>query len=44
MQTGEKEIKLLREEGNIKPVAEFDAKEKIDLRLTANCVYLVDVK
>jgi len=41
---GEKEIKLLREEGNIKPVAEFDVKEKISLKLTANCVYLVEVK
>lgn len=41
---GEKEIALLREEGNIKPVAEFDAKEKISLKLTSNCVYLVEVK
>lgn len=41
---GEKEVVLLREEGNIKPVAEFDAKEKISLNLTANCTYLVEVK
>ena len=41
---GEKEIELLREEGNLKPVAEFDANEKISLKLTANCVYLVEVK
>ena len=38
------DIKELREEGRIKPVAEFDAKEKISLKLTANCVYLVEVK
>lgn len=38
------QIKFLREEGNLKPVAEFDAKEKINLKLTSNCVYLVEVK
>jgi len=37
-------IKELREEGRIKPVAEFDAKETISLKFTANCVYLVEVK
>ena len=41
---GEKEIKILREEGKIKPIAEFDANNEIELKLTANCVYFVEVK
>ena len=42
---GEPEIKALREEGNIKPIAEFVASgtDKINLKLTPNSVYLVEV-
>ncbi len=41
---GENEIKVLREEGKIKPIAEFNANNEVQLKLTANCVYLVEVK
>ena len=37
-------IKALREEGNIKPIKEFIADGDIELKLTANCVYLVEIK
>lgn len=40
----DEEIKLLREEGKIKPVAVFDATEEINLKLTANCTYFIAVK
>ena len=36
-------IKTLRAEGNIKPVKEFIANGDIELQLTANCVYLVEL-
>ncbi len=39
----EKDIKELREEGNIKPIAEYAISDKIELKLTANSVYLVMV-
>lgn len=41
----EEQIKLLREEGNLKPVSQFVAckSDKISLRLTANSTYLVEV-
>ena len=41
----EEQLKLLREEGNMKPQQSFVAKagDKISLRLTANCTYLVTV-
>ena len=35
------DIKELREEGNIKPIAECTASDKIELKLTANSVYLI---
>ena len=38
------DIKELHEEGNIKPVAQYDALEPVTLRLTANSVYLVTVE
>ena len=40
------EIALLREEGGLKPIAEFkcDDNAKITLKLTPNCTYLVEVK
>ena len=38
------QIKTLRDEGNIKPVAQFAGTEKIKLKLTPNAVYLVEVK
>ena len=37
-------IKTLRAEGNIKPYKEFIADGDIELKLTPNCVYLVEVK
>lgn len=37
----DEQIKMLRDEGNIKPVASFSSNEKIKLDLTANSVYLV---
>jgi len=37
-------IKILRAEGNIKPIKEFTADGDIELNLTANCVYLIEVK
>ncbi len=39
------EIKILREESNIKPISEFvyDENNKIKLKLTSNAVYLVEV-
>lgn len=37
----EEDIKLLREEGNIKPKAQFSSNEKIKLNLTANSVFLI---
>lgn len=37
------DIKELREEGNIKPVAQYDATDSIPLTLTANSVYLITV-
>lgn len=42
---GDQEIKLLREEAKMKPIAEFVAKEsdEIQLKLTPNAVYLVQV-
>ena len=42
---GDKEIKVLREEAKLKPIAEFVAKEsdEIQLKLTPNAVYLVQV-
>lgn len=38
------EIKELREEGTIKPIAEYSAKDKIELTLTANSVYLITIE
>jgi cell division GTPase FtsZ len=42
---GENEIKVLKEEGNMKPIEEFIASDsdKINLKLTPNCVYLVEI-
>lgn len=40
----DKDIKELRDEGNIKPVAQYTAKEKIELSMSANSVYLVAVE
>lgn len=40
----EETIKALRAEGNIKPIKEFTADGDIELNLTANCVYLIEVK
>ena len=37
-------IKILRAEGNMKPVKEFVADGDITLDFTANCVYLIEVK
>ena len=37
----EENIKILREEGNMKPFAKLTSKDKITLKLTPNCVYLV---
>ncbi|MBR2044075.1 MAG: hypothetical protein IJ946_07025 [Clostridia bacterium] len=38
----EEEIKILRKEGKIKPIKEFTAQStEINLKLTANCVYLI---
>jgi len=37
----EKDIKELRDEGNIKPIAEYTVSDKIELKLTANSVYLI---
>ena len=41
----EKELNILREEGRLKPVAEYisDGLDDISVRLTANCVYLITV-
>ena len=37
-------IKLLREESKLKPISEFVAKtNSVELNLTANCVYLVEI-
>ncbi|MBP3361075.1 MAG: hypothetical protein J6N52_09505 [Clostridia bacterium] len=43
---GDDEIKLLKEEGQIKPISSFvyDENNKINLTLTANSVYLIEVK
>jgi hypothetical protein len=39
------QIKVLREEGKLKPVAEFvGGKDDIQLELTANCMYVVTVE
>ena len=39
------QIKVLREEGKLKPVAEFvGSKDDIQLELTANCMYVVTVE
>ena len=40
----QEQIKMIKEEGNLKPIGEFPATEKINLELTANSVYLVEVK
>jgi len=40
----DEQIKILREEGKIKPVVVFNAEEEIKLKLTANCTYLIEVK
>ena len=40
----EKTIKILKEEGTLKPVKKFAGKNDIELNLTANCVYLVEIK
>lgn len=37
-------IKILREEGNLKPFKEFTEDKNITIELSANCVYLVEVK
>jgi hypothetical protein len=36
-------VKILKAEGNIKPLCEFEAKENIKLELSANAVYLVEI-
>ena len=38
------QIQLLKDTGNIKPIAVFPGTEKINIKLTANSVYLVEVK
>ncbi len=40
----EQDVKELREEGNIKPIAEYTATDKINLDLTANSVYLITIE
>ncbi len=41
----QKEIAILREEGRLKPIAEFISQgEAIELALTANCTYLIEIK
>ncbi len=37
------DIKELREEGNMKPVKEYNAEDKIELKLTANSVYMIAI-
>ena len=37
------DINELRAEGNIKPIKEYIASDKIELNLTANSVYLVTI-
>ena len=36
-------VKVLKAEGNVKPLCEFTAEDNIELKLTANCVYLVEI-
>jgi ribosomal protein S25 len=40
----EEELRLLREEGKLKPLYKQSGKEPIKLKLTANCTYLILVK
>lgn len=40
----EEMIKLLRKEGNIKPYKEFILDTDVTLQLSANCVYLVEIR
>ena len=40
----EETINALRVEGNIKPIKEFKVEGDIELKLTANCVYLIEVE
>ena len=39
----DEQIKMLKEAGTIKPVAQFPASEKINLTLRPNCVYFVQI-
>lgn len=41
---GVEDIKALRNEGKLVPVAKYSANEKIELKLTSNSTYLVEVK
>jgi hypothetical protein len=39
------ELAILREEGQLKPISEFVSQgAAIEIKLTANCTYLVEVK
>ncbi len=39
----EEEIKLLREEGHMKPIDEFTVTDTLSLELTANSVYMIEI-
>jgi hypothetical protein len=36
-------VKELKAEGNVKPLCEFEVRDSIKLKFTANCVYLVEI-
>ena len=37
-------VKELKAEGNVKPLCEFEVRDSIKLKFTANCVYLVEIQ